>query len=298
MAIGIGTALSIGSSLLGAYGARRTAQAGTAAIDRQIAAEERARRDATEAAKFRAVGFTSPYGTFRTETDEAGRLTDVGFDLTPEMEARAGRYGALGSEVLANLTADPMEAALRRSEAITALRDPQRAKQREQLFSQQAAKGLLGLGVDVGTGQYAQPSFAGLESIFAQEDLATAIQSEDLARKRILEDLGLTEQFFGAEAGVYDIGRAEMEYGLSLAEQERIARLKAAGRDAESLRNIAQLSGRAGISRAEGREALYSSLGQLGTQMYSSGLFGGSGGGGGGNGAFARSLQNPDLYYS
>jgi len=261
---------------LSAYGAYRSSKAQQAGIDRQIAAEREARAAAAEAAKFRPVGFTSEYGKMRTAVDAEGRLTDVGFDLDPRFQRRADIYAGLGERMLGSIDVDPMAAAEARISRINELRQPGRELRQERLFSDLASKGLTGLATDMGYGGAVNPYAMALMQSQEAQDAATAVESYDLARRDITADIALADTLFGQERGIYDIGRSEMDYGLNLADTERMRRLEAAGRSASSARNIASLQGQAGNVAAGRYEALLSSLGQLGGRAYDAGLFSGS----------------------
>lgn len=262
---------------LSAYGAYKSSKAQQAGIDRQIAAESEARAAAAEAAKFRPVGFTSPYGAMRTTVDAEGRLTDVGFDLDPRYQARADLYAGLGEQMLGGIDIDPMAAAEARTARLEELARPGRELAQERMFSNLAAKGLTGLATDIGYGGAANPYAMALAQSQEAQRAATAAKSYDLARRDITADLALTDTLFGQERGIYDIGRTEMDYGLNLADTERMRRLEAAGRSATAARNIAAYQGQAGNIAAGRYEALLSSLGQLGGRAYDAGLFSGSG---------------------
>jgi hypothetical protein len=261
---------------LSAYGAYRSSKAQQAGIDRQIAAERENRAAAEKAARFREVGFTSPYGAFRTEVDAEGRLTDVGFDLDPRFQARAERYAGLGEQMLGGIDVDPTAAAQAHIARISELRQPGRELAQERLFSDLAAKGLTGIGADVGYGEAVNPYMLAMSQAQEAQDAATAAESYDLARKNIVQDLALTKTLFGEEQDIYGLGRSEMDYGLALAEQERAARMTAARGSAASNAAIARMQAQAGNVRAGRYEALLGSLGQLGGRAYDGGLFGGS----------------------
>ena len=261
---------------LSAYGAYRSSKAQQAGIDRQIAAERENRAAAEKAARFREVGFTSPYGAFRTEVDAEGRLTDVGFDLDPRFQARADIYAGLGEQMLGGIDVDPMAAAEARTARLEELARPGRELAQERMFSNLAAKGLTGLAMDIGYGGAANPYAMALAQSQEAQRAATAAESYDLARKNIVQDLALTRTLFGEEQDIYGLGRSEMDYGLSLAEQERAARMTAARGSAASNAAIARMQGQSGNIAAGRYEALLGSLGQLGGRAYDAGLFGGS----------------------
>lgn len=267
---------AIAGAAIGAYGSYRASKAQQAGIDRQIAAEREARAAAEEAAKFRPVGFTSPYGAMRTTVDAEGRLTDVGFDLDPRFQARAERYAGLGEQMLGGIDIDPMAAAQARTARLEALAQPGRELSQERLFSNLAAKGLTGIGVDMGYGGAANPYMMAMAQAEEAQRARTSAQSYDLARSDITADLALAQTLFGQEQDIYGLGRSEMDYGLALAEGERTARLNAAGRSADSGAAIARMQAQSGNVAAGRYEALLSSLGQLGGRAYDAGLFGGS----------------------
>ena len=271
--------LGVGSLIggaLSAYGAYRSSKAQQAGIEAQIQAERESREAAKEAAKFREVGFTSPYGQMRTTVDEEGRLTDVGFDLDPRFQARAERYAGLGETMLGGIDVDPMAAAQARTARLEELAQPGRELAQERMFSNLAAKGLTGIGADVGYGVAVNPYAMALSQAEEAQRARTAAESYDLARKDIATDLALTRSLFGEEQDIYGLGRSELDYGLSLAEQERQARLTAARCSASSNAAIARMQAQAGNVAAGRYEALLGSLGTLGGRAYDSGLFGGS----------------------
>jgi len=267
---------AIAGAAIGAYGSYKASKAQQAGIDKQIAAEREARAAGEEAAKFRPVGFTSPYGAMRTEVDAEGRLTDVGFDLDPRFQQRADIYAGLGEQMLGGIDIDPTAAAQARIARLEGLAQPGRELAQERLFSNLAAKGLTGIGVDMGYGGAANPYVMAQQQAIAQQQARTAADSYDLARRDITADLALTETLFGQEQDIYGLGRTEMGYGLNLADLERQRRLEAAGRSASAARNIAGYQAQAGNVAAGRTEALLSSLGQLGGRAYDAGLFGGS----------------------
>lgn len=232
----------VGSAVVTSYGARKAAQTANKGVEAQIAAQREALEAGQEASKFRPVGFTSPYGSANYVVDAQGNLTDVGFTLTPEMRQRASTFGGLGSEVLQNLSVDPTRVAQERTDRMLALLTPGREQQTERTYASLAAKGLLGAGADVGTGAYVNPMMAGLQSTFAQQDLGIAAESYNFAQKDILDRLNLARGLFTDEAGVYDIGRKELEYGRRLADEERARRLAGAGMEGRAAANIGQFT--------------------------------------------------------
>ena len=225
--MGISTAIGIGSSLLGARNASKAAKAQQAAADAQAQVQRENAERAAEAAKFRAVGFTSPYATPTFDVNEEGQLTNISTELSPELQSRfdrlgtaaeglfgtgleraldtrrqdlADQYFGLGQQQLASLQLDPMQAAAERTSRMQELLAPQRAAQQEQLFSDLASKGLTGLAVDQGTGQQVNPYAAALAQTQAQQDRQIAAESLDLADEQIANQLQRATGLFGTAA--------------------------------------------------------------------------------------------------
>ena len=224
--MGIETAIGIGSSLLGARNAKKAASAQQAAADAQAQVQRENAERAAEAAKFRAVGFTSPYATPTFDVNEEGQLTGVSTTLSPELQSRfdalqgaaggmfgtgleraqdmrrqelADQYFGLGQQQLGSLQLDPMQAAAERTARMQELLAPQRSMQQEQLFSDLAAKGLTGLAVDQGMGA-SNPYAAALAQQQAQQDRQIAAQSLDLADEQIANQLQRATGLFGTAA--------------------------------------------------------------------------------------------------
>lgn len=258
---------AVGGAVAGAvvtsYGANKAAKTANQGIEAQIAMQREALAAGQEASKFRPVGFTSPYGTAQYGVDAEGNLTNVGFTLTPEMEQRATTFGSLGTEALRNLSVDPMQAARERTNRIISLLSPQREAMTEQTYASLAAKGLLGQGADVGTGQYVNPALAGLQSTFATQDLGIASDSFDFANQDIVNRLNLATSLFGQQGSVYDIGRSEMEYGRTLADAERARRLEGAGMQADAATSIGNLTGQIASNNSQMTAGMYSQFGDI-----------------------------------
>ena len=294
-ALGGPVGASIGGALGGAIGSYRTGSAQRRAYDAQIQAEREAREAAQEAAKFRAVGFTSPYGKARYEVGDDGMLSGAYFDLDPRFQERADRYAELGTTALSSLNTDPRAAAEERTQRLLEFLRPERELGSERMFSSLASKGLTGIGADLGTGAYVNPIAAARQEAIARQDADIANRSYDVARSDIRSDMSMIRSLFQDEAGIYDLGRNELEYGLGLADDERVRRLEAAGADAKFGRSIADIGGQRDVFSREREEALFSSADDL-YRRYSQGgqgLFTG-----GSNPSFGNSLQDPGLYYS
>lgn len=238
--MGVSAAIGVGSALLNKRSADKAADAQMAAANQQaqIARENAAR--AKEAAKFRAIGFTSPYATPSFDVNEEGQLTGVSTTLDPRLQgyfdqfAQAGtgalqtglanlqdpRYQQLsdqlfgmGQQQLGQVQLDPTQAAAERTARLQALQAPQRAAAQESLFSNLAAKGLTGLAVDQGTGQQVNPFMSALAQQQAQEDARIAAESLDVARQNIGQDLQRATGLFGTaqQTEGYQAGRTAQQ---------------------------------------------------------------------------------------
>jgi len=254
---------ALGSAVLGGIGSRGTSQAYQGATAAQIAAQQQAARQMAEASKFRPVGVTSPYGQAQYQVDDQGRLQQVGFDLAPEFQERATTFGTMGSEALGAVNIDPQQAAADRTARMQELLAPGRAMEQERLFSNLAAKGLTGLAVETGTGARVNPYQAAQAAEMGQMDRAIAAESLDQARRNRLDDIRLAQGLFGAQQGVYDIGRSELDYGLDLSDRERIRAMDAAKVAGGFGMQTAQLQGQQGIQAAQQREAELNRYDQL-----------------------------------
>lgn len=235
-----GTAIGAGGAILGARSAGRAAdaQVQSAQIQAQTARENAER--AQEAAKFRAIGITSPYATPSFDVNEEGQLTGVSTQLDPRLQgyfdrfAQAGtgaldtamtnlqdpRYAdlanqffGLGQQQLGAVQLDPMQAAVERTARLQELQAPQRAAQQEQLFSDLASRGLTGLAVDSGTGQQVNPYMQALAGQQAEQDRLIAAESLDRARQDIGTDLQRAVGLFGSAQDTegYQAGRAAQQ---------------------------------------------------------------------------------------
>jgi len=216
---------TIGSSLIGGRATRKAADAQAAASREQVALQRELAKQAQDAAKFRAVGITSPYATPNFNVDDEGNLVSVDTQLSPELQQRFDalqgatgglfstgldralgmqRFGVadqlfgMGQQQLGAVNLDPTQAAAERTARLQELMAPQRAVAQENLFSNLASKGLTGLAVDQGTGQQVNPYMAALASQQAQEDRRIAAESLDLADQDIARQLQRATGLFGA----------------------------------------------------------------------------------------------------
>ena len=222
----LSAAATIGGALLNRSAAKKGANAQMQAAQTQADIAKANAARAAEAAKFRAVGFTSPYATPAFTVDDDGQLTEVSTALSPELQSRfdrlqqasEGAFGTaleqagqtrrqeladtlfgLGQQQLGAVQLDPTAAAAERTARMQELLAPQRAAQQEQLFSDLANKGLTGLSVDQGMGA-SNPYMAALAQQQAQQDRQIAARSLDLADQQIGTQLQRASGLFGSAA--------------------------------------------------------------------------------------------------
>lgn len=260
--------------LLSAKGARDAAKIQAGSANQQIAMQREMQRRAAEAAKFRPVGVTSPYGTADIQVRD-GQLQSVGFNLSPEMQARADRFAQLGEGMLGQLTTDPTQAAQERTQRLEALAQPGRELAQERLFSNLASKGLTGIGVDMGMGGAVNPYMLAQSQAEERQRALTSAESYDLARRQMQEDFAQTQRLFGAQQGIFDIGQAELGTALDIADIERQRAISAATGQAQFGQNISDIMSAQANARAQQQAALYGGIGQAVSGMDLSGLFGG-----------------------
>jgi len=214
---------TVGSSVVGLYGANKAANAQRAAADRQANAQLEAARIQAEASKFRPVGVTTAFGGTRYQTDDEGYLTEAGYDLSPELKAQqeqllglapgaltqalatdqyygdlARRYAGMGEQALAGINLDPTQAAQERVAMMQQLAAPGRAEDQERLFSNLAAKGLTGIAVESGTGARVNPYMAALAQEQEQQNKAMALEALTQSESAIDRQLARGQGLFGA----------------------------------------------------------------------------------------------------
>ena len=257
----VATAVAGASTVANIYGANKAASTQKDATNAQIRAQRDMMDAAADAARFRAVGVTpSLLGKSNIQVND-GQLESVGFELSPEMQARADLFGQLGTDVLGRLSADPMQAAQERTQRIQELQAPGRALGQERLYGSMASKGLLGLGVDLGTGNVVNPMMAAQQEAYAQQDAATAAQSYDLSRAQQAEDLRMAQAYFGGQQGLFDAGQSQLAFELGLADIERQRAIAAATGQANFGQNISDLNAAQAARTAQQQSALYSGIG-------------------------------------
>lgn len=197
-----GPVLNIAGGLLGGSKAADAAKS-------QAEALRAAGLRASEMAQFRPIGITTGFGTSRFAVDDLGRVTEAGYELTPQLQAIGSRlltdagqydptrlqqtteplYGGVSS--LFNigqsyLGQNPQEIAQRFMQQRQALLTPSREAQFAGLQARNFARGTGGLGVQTGTGSApANPALQAYFNAVARQDQEIAAQAEEEARRQI-----------------------------------------------------------------------------------------------------------------
>ena len=112
-----GAIASIAGGLMQRSAAKKAANAQMQAAQTQADIAKANAARAEEAAKFRPIGFTSPYATPAFTVDDDGQLVDVSTALSPELQSRFDRLqqaseGAFGTALEQTGTTSPQELAL------------------------------------------------------------------------------------------------------------------------------------------------------------------------------------------
>lgn len=268
-------AASIGGGALSFLGASRAASAQRSAAETSAQAQLEAARIQAEASRFRPVGVTTGFGSTRYVMGPDGYLVEAGYDLRPELLAQreqlmgllpgalsqalgqtgyyqdlGQRYAQMGEDVLGGIQLDPTQAAAARTARMQELLAPGRAIGEERMFSQLAAKGLTGIGADIGGGMAVNPIAAARAQEQAQIDRAIAAESLDVAQSDIDRALRRAGGLFGTAQGYqFDtLGRALAPYQSALGMAQTIESLGAGALDIGSAlgageRSAAQAAG-------------------------------------------------------
>lgn len=199
------------SGIGGLLGGRQASSAASAAA----AAQRDAANRASQMAQFRPVGITTGFGSSQFTVDELGRVTEAGYELSPQLRELRGRLlgGAIeydptqvqqllaplptGVSSLFNLgqgylAESPQEAAQRFVSQQQALLAPSREAQLSNVRSRLFARGRGGLGVQTGTGS--APTSPELQAYFnalAQQDLELAARGQQAGMEQARFGTGL-----------------------------------------------------------------------------------------------------------
>lgn len=243
--MGIETALIAGGLVggLGLAGASMTANAAKSAANTSAQAQRDAAALAAEESRFRPIGVTTRFGKSAFTTDESGRVSGAGYELSPELkayqdrimaltggqlgeaEAAAGRYAPLlggaqslfnlGGQYLAQSPQDVAQQYIQRQQDLLA---PQRERQYANLQNQLYQTGRGGLSVG-GTGlrpggglglRGTNPELEAYYNALAQQDLQLAAQGQQAGQQQLAFGTGLfgqgasmLGQYTGGLAGGY-----------------------------------------------------------------------------------------------
>lgn len=275
---------TVGSAGLSFIGGQQAARAQRRAAETSANAQLEAARMQAEASRFRPVGVTTGFGSTRYVMGPDGYLVEAGYDLRPELlqqreqlmgllpgqlsealgqtqyyQDLGGQFAGMGEQVLGGISLDPTQAAAERTARMQELLAPGRAIGQERMFSELAAKGLTGIGANIGGGAAVNPIAAAREQELAQIDRAIAAESLDRARSDIDLDLARARGLFGTAQGFqFDtLGRALSPYQSALAQAQGIEALGAGALDIGTAlgsgeRTAAQAAGRAMAQGMEG----------------------------------------------
>ena len=207
-----------GAQLVGGYLQGKSAEK---AARTQADAQLEAARIAAEESRFRPVAITTGFGKSRFEMDEAGRLKEAGYELTPEMqalrdrilaqtgqgmgfteqglEAAQGLFG-LGQRYMAQT---PEQAAQQWMASQQAALAPGREQAMSGLMNKLAQTGTQGLGVAQAGGGMANPLAQAFANAQAQQDLELAARAQEQGRAQTQFGTGLFKDAFGIASGGY-----------------------------------------------------------------------------------------------
>lgn len=207
-----------GAQLVGGYLQGKSAEK---AARTQADAQLEAARIAAEESRFRPVAITTGFGKSRFEMDEAGRLKEAGYELTPEMqalrdrilaqtgqgmgfteqglEAAQGLFG-LGQRYMAQT---PEQAAQQWMASQQAALAPGREQAMSGLMNKLAQTGTQGLGVAQAGGGMANPLAQAFANAQAQQDLELAARAQEQGRAQTQFGTGLFSDAFKLASGGY-----------------------------------------------------------------------------------------------
>jgi hypothetical protein len=188
----------------------------------QAAAQERAAQLAAEESRFRPVAITSGFGKSNFKMGEDGRLSEAGYELTPEMQAirdrltqQAGQQGlgfteqglgaaqglfGLGQQYLAQT---PEQASQQWMQAQQAALAPSRQQAMSGLMNKLTQTGTQGLGVAQAGGGQANPLAQAFANAQAQQDLDLAARAQEQGRAQTQFGQGLLGGAFNLASGSY-----------------------------------------------------------------------------------------------
>jgi hypothetical protein len=240
-------------TLLGGYGAKKTAEAATNAAQIQSNATIEAAKIAADAVKFRPVGVTTRFGSSKFGFDDKGNLTTAGYTPSAEILGYQDRLKTLAGQGLTDvegaraayqpltgaakslfslggqyLAKSPEEAAADYIAKQRALIAPSRETQLADIRNKQFQQGRSGAAVAQGGNLMAtSPELAAYFNSLATQDLTLAAQADQEARDRIKFGSGLFDtganlqgRFYSGQTAAYQPFATAMDTTAGL---ERLA---------------------------------------------------------------------------
>lgn len=269
----LGALISGGLGLLGGIMGQNSAEA---AAKRQANAELEAARIAAEESRFRPVAITTGFGKSQFTTDNQGRVTGAGYELTPELQAlrnqlmqqaqqqglgltqqglgaAQGLFG-LGQQYVAQ---SPEEAAQQWMASQQAALAPSREQALSGIMNKLAQTGTQGLGVAQAGGGAANPALQAYFNSVALQDRANA--AEAMAQGRAQTQFGtglfsdalkiaqggygpLSTQLAQAQ-GIEQLGQGALDLGTAIGQKITTANTNAGNMLASGAANAAQTLG-------------------------------------------------------
>jgi len=260
MGSSVGSLVSAGTSLLGAKKSSDAAKAGSAGAMQSAKDLRKMARLAAEETRFRPVAVTTGFGSSDFQFDDKGRLTEAGYELTPEMLAmrdhligQAGQQGMgfteqglgaaqgmfnLGQGYLAQ---SPEEAAQQWMQTQQEALAPQRQQAMSGLMNRLSQTGTQGLGVAQAGGGQSNPLMQAFANAQAQQDLQLAAQAQEQGRAQTQFGTGLLSDAFRTAVGGYaplntqlqqaqgieGLGQQAYNMGVDLGERQSVAGARA-----------------------------------------------------------------------
>jgi hypothetical protein len=214
-----GATAAAGATLVGGY---LQGEASKDAAKSQAKAQIEAARIAAEEARFRPVAITSGFGKSSFKMGADGRLSEAGYELTPEMQAirdrliqQSGQQGlgfteqglgaaqglfGLGQQYLAQTPEQASQQWLQSQQAALA---PSRQQAMSGLMNRLTQTGTQGLGVAQAGGGQANPLAQAFANAQAQQDLDLAARAQEQGRAQTQFGQGLLGGAFNLASGSY-----------------------------------------------------------------------------------------------
>lgn len=196
-----------------------------AAYNQNVAAQQAATQQATQAASFRPVGITTAFGQSQFQIDPTtGQLTSAGYTATPEVAAQRARLFGLGTQALPT-TADTQaiqEQYIAQQQGLLAPgREQQLAQLRNRLY--QTGRGGLATGGTVagyGAGQpglmQTNPETAAYYNAIAQQNAQLAANAPTYAQNLLNQQIATGTGLFGQAGQLEAMAQQPFTLGTQL----------------------------------------------------------------------------------